>query len=225
MSIPGKDVRPNSDVTCPRAADDGAADLLRKRPPPKFAPELSILFRPDVIAHRKEFGHWEGDLVLFRQKYGPANVTTMIERTSRFLEVLKNEDKRAKPIMAQIARALMPLPRHACRSVTFDRGSEFVDWPHVQAEVGAQTWFCEAQSPWQKGAVENANKRLRRWLGRDTDPNSLSQEDLRLLCAGLNATPRKCLGFRTPAEVFKANLLGRGHRRAKLSRQPKSHLG
>ena len=65
--------------------------------------------------------------MLFRQKYGPANITTMIERTSRFLVVLKNEDKRAKPIMAQIARALIPLPGHACRSVTSDRGSEFVD--------------------------------------------------------------------------------------------------
>ncbi|MDQ1902546.1 hypothetical protein RAH32_19160 [Paracoccus sp. WLY502] len=62
------------------------------------------------------------------------------------------------------------------------------------------------------------------WLCRDTDPNSLSQEELRQLCAGLNATPRKCLGFRTPAEVFKANLLGRRYRREKLSRQPKSHF-
>lgn len=198
---------------------------LRKRPPPKFAPELSILFRPDVIAHRKEFGHWECDLVLFRQKYGPANVTTMIERTSRFLLVLKNDEKRTKPIMARIAKALTPLPRHACRSVTFDRGSEFIDWPHLQATVGTQTWFCEAQSPWQKGAVENANKRLRRWLCRDTDPGSLSQDELRTLCAGLNATPRKCLGFRTPAEVFKANILGRGNRRANLSNHPKSNLG
>lgn len=109
--------------------------------------------------------------------------------------------------------------------MTFARGSEFVDWPHLQSEVGAQTWFCEAQSPWQKGTVENANKRLRRWLCRDTDPNSLSQDDLRALCAALNATPRKCLSLRTPAEVFKANILGRGYRRTKLSRQPKSYLG
>lgn len=75
--------------------------------------------------------------------------------------------------------------------------------------MGTQTWFCEAQSPWQKGAVENTNKRLRRWLCRDTDPNSLSQEELRQLCASLNATLRMCLGFRTPAEVFKGNLLAR----------------
>ena len=100
--------------------------------------------------------------------------------------------------MARIAQALTPLPRHACRSITFDRGSEFIDWPHLQAEVGTQTWFCEAQSPWQKGAVENADRRLRRWLCHDTDPNSLSREELRILCAGLNATPRKCLGFQTP---------------------------
>lgn len=64
---------------------------------------------------------------------------------------------------------------------------------------------------------------LRRWLCRDTDPNSLSQKELRQLCAGLAAKRRKCLGFRTPAEVFKANLLGRGHRREKFSRQPKSN--
>ena len=75
----------------------------------------------------------------------------MIERTSRFLVALKNAEKRTKPIMAQIAQALTPLPRHACRSITFDRGSEFVDWPHLQAEVGTQTWFCEAQSPCRKG--------------------------------------------------------------------------
>ena len=90
---------------------------------------------------------------------------------------LKNEEKRTKPIMAQIAQALTSLPRHACRSITFDRGSEFVDWPHLQAEVGTQTWFCEAQSPWQKGRTREHYKRLRRRLTRDTDPNSLPQEE------------------------------------------------
>ena len=79
--------------------------------------------------------------------------------------------------------------------------------------------------PWQKGPVKNANKRVRRWNCSDTDPNTLSQKELRQLCAGLNATPRKCPGFRTPAEVFRANVLGRGYRRANLSRQPKSHVG
>ena len=66
---------------------------LRKRPPPKFASELGILFRPDVIAHCKEFGHWEADMVLFRKKFGPANVTTMVERTSRFLGLREDTDR------------------------------------------------------------------------------------------------------------------------------------
>ena len=197
----------------------------RKRPPPKFAPELSILFRPDVVAGRREFGHWEADLVHFRQKFGPANVTTMVERLSRFIVVLRNPEKRTKPIMSQIAEALRPLPLSARRSVTFDRGSEFVDWPHLQAELGARTWFCDPQSPWQKGSIENTNKRLRRWICRDTDPETFTQDDLRILSAGLNATPRKCLGYRTPAEVFRANVIGHGYRTEKLSRRPKSHLG
>lgn len=64
-----------------------------------------------------------------------------------------------------------------------------------------------------------------RRICRDTDPNTLTQEDVRRICAGLDATPGKCLGFRTRAEVFKTNLLGRGHRREKLSRHPKSHPG
>lgn len=63
----------------------------------------------------------------------------MVERTSRFLVVLKNAEKRMKPIMAQIATVLAPLPHHARRSITFDRGSEFIDWPHLQTELGTQT--------------------------------------------------------------------------------------
>ncbi|WP_354556539.1 IS30 family transposase [Rhizobium aquaticum] len=111
------------------------------------------------------------------------------------------------------------------RSGTFDRGSEFVDWPHLQAELGARMWFCDPQSPWQKGSTENANKGLRRFICRDTDPETFTQNDLRILCAGLNATPRKCLGFRTPAEIFRANVIGHGCRTEKPSRRPRSHLG
>jgi len=111
-----------------------------------------------TLAYRGQIERWRlmkmsgDDLVHFRQKFGPANVTTLIERLSRFLVVLRNPEKRAKPIMAQIAEALRPLPRNARRSVNFDRGSEFIDWPHLQAEIGARTWFCDPQSPWQRAA-------------------------------------------------------------------------
>ena len=179
----------------------------RKRTAPKFKRENSILFRPEIVAHRGEFGHWEGDLMLFKQKFGQTNVTSMVERLSRFTLILKNRDRRTRPIMDSLIHVLGALPVKARRSVTFDRGSEFIDWPHLQANVGIQTWFCDPQSPWQKGTVENTNRRARRWLPREIDPTTISESQLKSIYDGLNSTPRKCLGWKTPAEVFKEKVL------------------
>jgi IS30 family transposase len=88
-----------------------------------------------------------------------------------------------------------------------DRGTEFTDWPYLQANIGTQTWFCDPQSPWQKGTVENTNGRVRKWLSREVDPLSVTDADLLAVCNRLNSTPRKCLGYRTPAEVFRKKLL------------------
>jgi IS30 family transposase len=74
----------------------------RKRQKPKFDRDVSILFRPDDVAHRRQFGHWEGDLMLFEQRHGQANVTSLVERVSRFTVILKNPNKRTKPIMGKI---------------------------------------------------------------------------------------------------------------------------
>ena len=136
----------------------------RKKHPPKFHRDVSILFRPDDVAHRRQFGHWEGDLMLFEQKLGQTNVTSLVERISRFTVILKNPNKRTKPVMGKIIKAIKDLPHQARRSITFDRGSEFMNWPHLQAEIGTQTWFCDPSSPWQKGTVENTNRRARREL-------------------------------------------------------------
>ncbi|MEP1961426.1 IS30 family transposase, partial [Tateyamaria sp.] len=119
----------------------------RKRREPKFHRDVSILFRPDDVAHRRQFGHWEGDLMLFKQKLGQSNVTSLVERVSRFTVILKNSTKRTKPVMGKIIKAIKDLPHQARRSITFDRGSEFMNWPHLQAEIGTQTWFCDPSSP------------------------------------------------------------------------------
>ena len=108
----------------------------RKRQAPKFRPENSILFRPDDVAHRRQFGHWEADLVLFRQRFGPNNLTSLVERMSRFTVLLPNADRRTRPIRAKLVAVLGSLPFKARRSITFDRGSEFIDWPHLQAGAG-----------------------------------------------------------------------------------------
>ena len=179
----------------------------RKRRAPRFSKDVSILFRPDVVAHRTEFGHWEGDLVLFRQHFGQSNVTSLIERVSRFTVLLRNTSKRSKPVMGKITKAIRTLPLAARKSITFDRGSEFVNRPHLQAELGTDAWFCDPQSPHQKGAVENTNRRLRRFLPREIDLKLMTDDDIRAITDRMNGTPRKCLGWRTPAEVFAQKMM------------------
>ncbi len=196
----------------------------RKRRASSFAREVSILFRPEAVAHRTEFGHWEGDLVLFQQRFGQANVTSLMERVSRFTVLLKNTTKRSKPVMGKIAKAIGALPLDARRSITFDRGSEFVTWPHLQAETGTRSWFCDAQSPHQKGAVENTNRRLRRYLPREIDMRQLTDADIRAVTDRMNATPRKCLGWRTPAEVFAEKMVEIAGPRAYSRTTGKSHF-
>jgi len=178
----------------------------------RFPPELSILHRPDMIARRKQFGHWECDLIQFRKKFGKANVTSLVERVSRFTVLLRNNDRQSRPVMDGVIRVLQPLPQMALRSITFDRGTEFTEWAYLQAGTGSQTWFCDPQSPWQKGTVENTNRRTRRWLPRDLDPLALTDRDLVFICHRLNNTPRKCLGYKTPAEVFRQKLVANRHR-------------
>lgn len=173
----------------------------------RFADELSIKHRPEVVGARKEFGHWEGDLIQFRKEFGPANVTSLVERVSRFTLLLKNVDRKSKPVMEGIISGLSPLPFHARKSITFDRGFEFLAWPHLQAGLGVATWFCVPQSPWQKGTNENTNGRARRFIPRETDPTALTNRSLAAIYQGLNTTPRKCLGYRTPAEIFREKVL------------------
>lgn len=162
----------------------------RKRQAPEFDRDVSILFRPDDVAHRREFGHWEGDLVLFKQKLGQTNVTPLVGPVSRFMVLLKNPNKRTKPVMDKIMKAVRDLPHIAHRSITFDRGTEFVSWPHLQSEIGTQTWFCDPPSSWQKDTVENTNRRARRWLFRKRDIRAVSDHDLKMICDRLNAMPR-----------------------------------
>jgi len=116
--------------------------------------------------------------------------------------LLANPDRRPVQVIGRIAEVLEPLPAAARRTVTFDRGFEFLAYRMLPARA----YFCDPQSPWQKGAVENANGRLRRHLPLDSAPEDRSSGALRLLARRLNDTPRKCLGYRTPAEVFAAQL-------------------
>lgn len=104
-----------------------------------FSPELGILHRPDIVRDRKQLGHWECDLIQFRKKFGKANVTSLVERVSRFTVFLRNNDRQSRSIMDGLVGVLGPLPHFARQSITFDRGTEFTDWPYLQAGLGVQT--------------------------------------------------------------------------------------
>lgn len=171
-----------------------------------FPDAVSIKNRPDSVNDREEFGHWEADLMIFRRETGNANVATIVERKSRFTVLFKNNDRQSKPIMNKLIERFAPLPFEARQSITFDRGFEFVSWRELDKGMGTQAWFCDPSAPWQKGSVENMNKRARRYLPRTTAVLSVSDQEMKAICDNLNSTPRKCLGYRTPAEVFRENL-------------------
>jgi IS30 family transposase len=162
--------------------------------------------RPAEVERRESFGHWEADLLIFRKEHGKANVTSLMERKSRYTFLLANEDKRSAAVVGGIADALRGLPEDARRTVTFDRGSEFAVHAVLDRDLAVKAYFCDPHSPWQKGAVENANGRVRRFLPRHCEPEALARAYLRRLADRLNDTPRRCLGYRTPREVFQEHL-------------------
>ncbi len=144
--------------------------------------------------------------MVFEQGFGQSNLTSLVERVSRFTVLLKNPSKHTKPVMGKIMKVIRDLPHAARRSITFDRGTEFVSCPHLQAEIGTRTWFCDPSSPWQRGRVENTNRRARRWLPCTQDIRKLADHDIKVIADRLNNTLRKCLGWKTSAEVFRENM-------------------
>ena len=160
--------------------------------------------RPDEANDRRTPGHWEADLMLFRT-YGQA-ILTLHERHSRLLIAVRPPGKAAKPIADAMREILAPLPPQWRQTVTFDNGTEFAYHYELHA-LNIQTFFCDTYSPWQKGGVENAIGRMRRTLPRKTDLAALSADRFAELIQIYNNTPRKCLDFQTPAELFWKELL------------------
>lgn len=157
--------------------------------------------RPDYINNRKQFGHWEGDLVLFGI-HRCSNLTTLVERKTRYGIILLNGFKYTQTVIGNIDSLLSRTAPNVLKSITFDRGTEFAH--HYKLDT--HTFFCDPASPWQKGTNENFNGRLRRFLPKGTRVNKLNQQHVAEIMNIMNNTPRKCLGYKTPQEVFNLNL-------------------
>lgn len=160
--------------------------------------------RPGDAGNRTTPGHWEADLILFA-KYGQA-VLALHERTSRILLAQRPPNRTAALIASRLSGLFALMPPAMRQTVTFDNGPEFSGHFRLH-DLALKTFFCDTHSPWQKGGIENAIGRIRRLLPRKTNLANLSDQDFNALIAIYNHTPRKCLDFQTPAEVFCSQLL------------------
>ena len=167
---------------------------------PRYIDRPLIHDRPADIAARHQPGHWEADAMIFSRP-GQA-ILIAHERHSRITIALRQGSLRADPVADALVGMLRPMPAALRRSITFDNGTEFTRHHRIEQQLGVQTFFCDPHAPWQKGGVENAIGRLRRNLPRKTNLDDLSAKALDAIIAKHNNTPRKCLGFKTPAETF-----------------------
>ena len=168
------------------------ASLMQRRRP--------IDQRPAEAADRRNPGHWEADFMLFT-RYGH-NILVVHERSSRLTLILKPPNRMANTTAEHLLALLEPIPPHLRQTMSFDNGTEFAFHYRLTDQLGIQTYFCDVKCPWQKGGVENAVGRLRRYLPRKTNLDDISPTQLNAITNQYNNTPRKCLDFKTPAEAF-----------------------
>lgn len=161
---------------------------------------ISLHDRPKSIQNRNRFGHWEADLMAFSKP--DTSILVTCERKSRRIVLCKQNDKTSQTVIDNIASIMTAQPEGKRLSCTFDNGPEFTKHYMLRQTHGLKTWFCDPRSPWQKGSVENAIGRLRRFLPRKMDTTTLTNQHMKNLENAYNNTPRKCLGFKTPNEVF-----------------------
>lgn len=158
--------------------------------------------RPLEAQDRCVPGHWEADLMAFSRSGQYVLVTH--ERSSRLLTLESLPDKTATTLRLKLGARLTAVPRPLRRSMTFDNGTEFALHYKLTCKLALGTFFCDPHAPWQKGGIENAIGRMRRTLKRKTDLATLLPHQLQDLVEAYNNTPRKCLDFQSPNEVFSA---------------------
>lgn len=157
---------------------------------------VSIRERPAEIEDRAVPGHWEGDLITGSKN---SHIATLVERASRFTLLIKVPGKDTESVVAGLTRQVRKLPQTLRRSLTWDRGAELARHRQFTVATDVQVYFCDPQSPWQRGTNENTNGLLRQYFPAGTELSQYSQTDLNRIALRLNQRPRKTLGFQTPA--------------------------
>src|SRR6201982_594268 len=169
----------------------------------KIVDAVSIRERPAEVEDRAIPGHWEGDLLRGARN---SHVAPLVERHSRFCMLVKVPGKDTATVVAALSQHVRELPATLRRSLTWDRGLEMAQHKSFTMATDVQVYFCDPQSPWQRGSNENTNGLLRQYLPKKADLSCYSQSDLDETALRLNQRPRKTLGFETPADKLQASV-------------------
>ena len=168
---------------------------------------ISISERPASVEDRAVPGHWEGDLLSGSQN---SYIATLVERHTRYVMLVKVTNKDTQTAVSALIRQAKKLPTELYKSLTWDRGKELADHRRFTLATDINVYFCDPQSPWQRGSNENTNGLLRQYFPKGTDVSVYSQADLNKVARQLNERPRKTLEFETPAERFNACVASTG---------------
>ena len=168
---------------------------------------VSIRQRPAAVEDRAVPGHWEGDLLSGSKN---SSIATLVERHTRYVMLAKVANKDTQTVIAALIKQAKKLPNELYKSLTWDRGKELTDHRRFTLATDIDVYFCDPQSPWQRGSNENTNGLLRQYFPKGTDLSVHSQAHLNKVARQLNERPRETLGFETPAERFKACVASTG---------------
>jgi len=168
---------------------------------------VSIRQRPAAAEDRAVPGHWEGDLLSgSRNSY----IATLVERHTRYVMLAKVANKDTQTVVAALIKQANKLPDELFKSLTWDRGKELADHRRFTLATNIDVYFCDPQSPWQRGSNENTNGLLRQYFPKGTDLSGYSQAHLNKVARQLNERPRETLKYETPAERFNACVASTG---------------
>ena len=168
---------------------------------------ISISERPASVEDRAVPGHWEGDLICGSHN---SQIATLVERHSRYLMLVKVDSKDSETVIKALIKQAHKLPQELYKSLTWDRGSEMAAHKRFTLATDIQVYFCDPQSPWQRGSNENTNGLLRQYFPKGIDFSSYTQAKLNAVARQLNTRPRKTLNYETPAERFNACVASTG---------------
>lgn len=164
------------------------------------AEKTRITQRSEEINQRQTFGHWEGDLLMFR-RHNP-HLITLRERKSRYLVAIKNNSRKPCKTANTLVNYMKKSIGNRVQSLTLDNDIAFAHHPTIANAFAAPVYFCEPYKSYQKGTIENANRLLRRYLPKKSTIENHTQEDIEMIADKLNNQPMRCLDYRTPKEAF-----------------------